>query len=301
MSLEGNNLENYKINLRLDSSTKMIGANLKKNVKETKDIRKELAGKDNQCKLEISNAARKRYAKNTNSVDKKCGTSSAREIWEDDLFKEKHNRFFHEDGTLDTFELFREDDPDAYCQYVEYLKSFEQVVLDEGLEKAIEKKYNPQLAKLAIDWTRDKLTQNPDFFSRPSLAKDKVIDYLDVCFSNANHNVSFDVFSPNHDNVYDIWRFSAKFNIQLTEGLYDKLISGTAKEQSHVIDVISKKVDEIKNAELLYEGNKTALRFGIKIYDDFSATYHAKYGGGSYKMNNFTSNSIEELLKQIMD
>lgn len=51
----------------------------------------------------------------------------------------------------------------------------------------------------------------------------------------------------------------------------------------------------------MYVGDKITLRYGVKIHDDLSVSYHARYGGGSYDMNNVSASSIDELIKKLED
>ena len=251
--------------------------------------------------LEISDNARKRLKRQETMPSKKSGEVSAREIWEDELYKEKNSRYITPAGTLDSYELFREDSPDLYAKYMDYVDNLNEHIIQDGLEAAVKECYNQELAEIPSRWTRLKLMERPDYFLNPSSPKSDIINYLEYSFSDSIHNVSFDFFSEKYGNEYDIWRFSAKYCVQFTDTVYRNLISADNQQQKDVLNVIDKCITEMKNADKFYEGNKTALRFGIKIRDDLSVSYHAKYGGGAYNMNNFSADSIEELIKKIMD
>ncbi len=253
--------------------------------------------------LNISQNGRKhlKQYQETNTNIKKRGDISARELWEDNIYAEKEGRFFHDDGTLDFFELFRSEAPEMYAQYRDYNERFTASMLKDGIEVAIRDIYDPELATLSFRWMSQKLSENPNYFLNPQSKKDGVISYLDQAFSDNLHNVSFDFYSEKFDNNFDIWRFSAKYCVQLTESIYQKLTSGDVEEKKDILNIISKHVDEMKNADKMYEGNKSALRYGVKFRNDLSVTYCAKYGGGAYHMNNINAKSIEDLIRALED
>ena len=40
---------------------------------------------------------------------------------------------------------------------------------------------------------------------------------------------------------------------------------------------------------------------GIRIYDDYSITYHAHFNGGNFEDNNIVASSAEDLLNLLME
>lgn len=254
----------------------------------------------NKDSLSISKLSRCKLEKK-GVVNKRSGETSAREAWEDNYFKEKNNRFFNKDGTFKMDEFFKESDPDRYQQNLQNKIDFTQHVMEEGLESAIKNHWDYESQTIFTRWMSEKLYENPNCFINPSLARADVIDYLDTAFSDDKHNVSFDVFSQLNKRYSDLWRFQAKFSVQLTANIYAAIMSSDESEQRRALEVVNQGVSNLKEAELLYEGNKMSLMFGLRVYDDYSMTYHAQYNGGNPEENNIVASSAQELLSLLME
>ena len=250
--------------------------------------------------VNISKSSRNRLEKKGTNY-KRSGETSAREAWEDNYFKEKNNRFYNKDGTFKMDEFFKESDPERYQQDLQNKIDFTQHIMDEGLENAINNHWDYESQTIFTRWMGEKLMENPNCFIKPSLARADTIDYLDTAFSDGKHNVSFDVFSSTNEKYADLWRFQAKFSVQMTANVYDAIMSSDDNEQRTALEVIKKGVSNLKEAELLYEGDKKALMFGMRVHDDYSITYHAHYNGGNPEDNNVVANSLQELLDQLIE
>lgn len=293
---KGCNMDKLNTNIRLNKNIKTQSSPIFVST-EKKDSSNEK--KTNADSVNISNISRKRLEKK-GVVNKRSGETSAREAWEDNYFKEKNNRFYNKDGTFKMDEFFKESAPEKYQQYLQNTIDFTQHIMDEGLESAIKNHQDYESQTIFTRWMDEKLLENPNCFINPSLAQADCIDFLDVTFSDGVHNTSFDVFSQNNKKYGDLWRFQAKFNVQLTANTYNALISGENNEQRKLLEIIKKGVSGLKETELLYEGNKKSLMLGIRIYDDYSTTYHAHFNGGNLEDNNLVASSAQELLNLLM-
>ncbi len=291
------NINNINIGCEKSQINKIFG--------ETKIVKDKIIRDNNEKNddiLDVSLEGIRRQEMLSKEEYKYSGVTSTREVWEDKIFTEKYRHSLYKpSGSTDISEMFRLDRPDEYALYDNYMTRFMQVTVSEGLDAAIEQVYNYDLANLEKKWMDEKLFQNPNYFINPSSSRGAVLDTLDLAFSDKDHNVSFDIFSELSENIEDIWKYSSKFSIQLTERMFENLVSPDKDTQRSMIDLLMNKVNELKEAEVNYHGSKAGVRFGIRIIDMDNIEYYARYGYGKQRVYDIKGNSVKELLDFLND
>jgi hypothetical protein len=96
-----------------------------------------------------------------------------------------------------------------------------------------------------------------------------------------------------------MWRFSTKFNVMISTDALNIIANGESKWADSVMKDINKAVGNMKQIEKAYEGNAVYLRFGARIADDGSITYHANFKDCEDKYG-ISANDPQELLEKLM-
>jgi hypothetical protein len=258
--------------------------------------------------LNISKEAQLKLQNQENSAAprKKAGVTSARELFEEENALTKYMAG-RDEWRKNIFEAVRLDEPETYAKYEELShKSWELGDTEEGQE------YFRQADTVLVDWYFRRCFKTPYVADgnpfNPVAGKYLALSSLENLYSDADHDTSFNFYSSEYSGrESSLWRYNSKFNVLLTVDMLDTLEikkfneseSEQKEERDKLLRKIDKSVKEMKAVELSYEGNLEYLRFGVKLQDDGSITYHANYKGCEDK-DGIMANSAEELLKALL-
>lgn len=95
-----------------------------------------------------------------------------------------------------------------------------------------------------------------------------------------------------------MWRFSTKFNVMISTDALNIIANGDSKWAESIMKDINKAVGNMKQIEKNYEGNDVYLRFGARIGDDGSTTYHANFKDCKDKYG-ISAKDQQELLEKL--
>jgi hypothetical protein len=299
-------------------SLKCIDNQSKIAVNYTKDLKPEVLGsvKENEKNgsidtiLNISKEARLKLEskESVSNPTKKSGVTSARELFEEQEYRQKLS---DSDNWMDNLEeVMRLDEPETYAKYQELLKKASNVRCrtDEGAAE------QNQAIMMAFDWFYRRCFKEPYVADgnpiNPVTGKTSVISALENMYSDENHDTSFNCYNPDYSDKNSMpWRYNTKFNVLLTVNMLNELetvdeLKGVENKEDDdrykLLEKIDRSVNEMKAAELGYEGNFEYLRFGVKLCDDGSVTYHANYKGCEEE-DGIVADSVEELMKKLME
>ena len=263
--------------------------------------------------VEISDEGKRLSESISNSTDnyKTAGITSQREPWEacsKEMIDYDRKDWLGNDSMLYSF---RVDDPDGYAEYIK--------LMDEAINSRIKK--HDGVTEF-LDWNEDSLKllykaysrfsdfrdlkyQNDPQMNRNS-ARRSTIDILEKAYSDSNHDLSInthfngqDLNPKNPFSGASLWRYSTKFNMLMSTDLLEKLTYGNDDDKRNILKVIDKSVNEMKDVEKAYSGNKEFLRFGITLDDNGNVSYHANYKDCSNPYG-VEANSADKLLEMLM-
>lgn len=263
--------------------------------------------------VEISEEGKKLSESVSNSTEnyKEAGVTSQREPWEScskEFIGYDRKDWLGNDSML---YAFRVEDPDGYADYIK--------LLDEAINSRIKK--HDGVTEI-FDWNEDSLKLLYKAYSRfsdfrdlkyqndPQMNRNSVrrstIDILEKTYSDSKHDLSINTHFTGEDlkpkNIFSgasLWRYSTKFNMLMSTDLLEKLTYGSDDDKRNILKVIDKSVNEMKDIEKAYSGNKEFLRFGVTLDDNGKVSYHANYKDCSNPYG-IEANSADDLLKKLM-
>lgn len=292
------NLEIARANIKLDNNSLlhkniMSGESHDSDKKEQADYIVDLS---NEGKLKANSKAK--Y--------KKANTNSVRESWENHTAEIKKGKQLN-GPYADYDELFRLDDPESYSRFIELEKKKMEALTftSNGLtDYAVANSWD-DLPKEAQEYELEADKIFGEWFNRrcrnsntnPAQSVIDEIEYLENRYSDKIHLVSFNLYGGNNSINENIWRFNSKYSVLLSKNIFNILgqKDDTAKA---FLSFLDSSVNEMKNIDYQYEGRLNWLRFGIKLYDDWSITYHANYEECE-NQDGISANSPEELLAML--
>ena len=146
-------------------------------------------------------------------------------------------------------------------------------------------KYTNEAFKVFNDWRADKCIINGKIVGAAGRNM-STVEQLENRYSTGGHDLSVNFYAPGEDDhpssIYtgaSMWRFSTKFNLLLPTDMIHTLTYGDKQERESLMGRIDQYVQQMKDVEKQYAGNHTYLRFGVKLYSDGSATFHANHSG----------------------
>lgn len=262
--------------------------------------------------LNISQNARmrlKNQVKNEGTV-KKAGVTSARELFEIDALDTRNymrgiGGCGYPSGAL-CDEWMRIDEPESYAK----MQELEQKSAIYGRAETEEgRKFSADANSVRYDWFCRKCLDDDGWLKNPVTGKRSVVSALEALYSDGVHDTSVDAYDDSFsEKDASIWRFSTKFNVLMPMDMLNDLemlnhmnnLSDEEKDKlQEKLDKIDHAVQNMKEAEINYEGDLKYLRFGVKFDSAGNATYHANYTGCEDK-NGIMADSAEELLKMLM-
>ena len=168
-----------------------------------------------------------------------------------------------------------------------------------------EREYMSAADKIYYEWRNDKCIINGKIQGSSGRTM-STVEKLEDRFSTDGHDLSVNFYVPGENDqpssIYSgasLWRFSTKFNLLLSTGMIHTLTYGSQDERQSLMNRIDQSVQQMKEAEKESSGNHTYLRFGVKLYDDGRATFHANCKGCQDPYG-ISADNTDELLKQLM-
>ena len=297
-------VSHIQANIKLDTSK---FPSKKPTLAELKDI---IANKkDSDYIVNISNEGKTKLEKEGSYkiAYKVKGITSARETWEDDAARNRVNIL--SDPFVNEEEIMRLDEPETYARYKELrnkrmdtLTNTENGLTNYTIVNSFDdlseegKQYELESQNIFIDWynrRRLNMSVNP---IEPILKK---IDELEIQYSDDVHEVTFNMYGGDNPVAENLWRYNSKFNVLLSKKMFTSLVAEDDSEKRDIESFIDECVGKIKETELLYEGNLKHLRFGVKLFDDGTVSYHANFDGCKNAYG-ITATSAEDLLKELI-
>lgn len=254
---------------------------------------------DTDYLIDISQSGKNRAY---NNYYKKAGVSSAREAWEDSSRQIKSfSRITGPDA--DIAEAMRYEEPETYqkwidlrCKYMDtlthdnnglitYTMTYsEDDVPEEG------KQYLNEASKIMSAYSKRY------FASHTTKHIENTISQLESKYSDEVHDVTFNMYGGNNPVAESMWRFNSKFSVMISKGMLDTLMGTNVDERNKLISFLDDSVNKLKLAEVSYEGDLEWLRFGLRLNDDWTASYHANFLGCK-ESDGIKANSVDELLQ----
>ncbi len=244
---------------------------------------------------------------------KQSGVTSQREAWETESAARKNSRYdLAGNHSIDYMMQLDEPDTVAAMKEIRGKAMAAMKVTKDGLttynfDNSASKKYMAEYFSLINDWEQRRCRSTGSYVD-PAAHTAKIIDNLEKKYSG-KHDLSINVYGKEGSDEKDgiknqfsgssIWRYSTKFNLLMNKNMLGTLTKGIKSEQDKIYKQIDDVMNELKDIEKRYEGDKVFLRFGAKFHNDGSVTYHANYGGckNAYGIE---ANSADELLEMLM-
>ena len=244
---------------------------------------------------------------------KQAGITSQREAWETESASRKKSRYDLAGNHSQDY-MMQIDEPDTVSAMKDILRKANASATKTvnglttfDINSSERKKYMAEYFKLADDWYQRRCMSTGAFVD-PTTTSSRVIDNLERKYSG-KHDLSINIYGKegtdekaglrNQFSGASIWRYSTKFNLLMNRDMLGVLTNGLKSEQDRIYNKIDDVVNELKDIEKQYEGDKVFLRFGAKFHNDGSVTYHANYGGckNAYGIE---ANSADKLLEMLM-
>lgn len=257
--------------------------------------------------LNISKEGRQkaRSMEKAETASKKAGVTSAREVFESERVQIRNESRW--DGNPMTIldhmgEVMRLDEPETYVK----CKELSTKVFEAGFMTEESELFDTELGLIAYDWFERRCRGNDGWVKNPLTGQHSVIPALEMIYSDSVHDTTFDFYGSEADA--NVWRYNTKFNVllplemlrQLEETFLNinSLSSAENKKLNSVMQKIDEAVNNMKQAEIDYEGSLKALRFGAKLDESGNATYYATWGGGENKKD-VSASTTQELLEKL--
>ncbi len=244
---------------------------------------------------------------------KQAGVTSQREAWETESAARKNSRYdLARNHSIDY--MMQLDEPDTVAAMKDILHKANEAAKKTvnglttfDINSSESKKYMAEYFKLMEDWEQRRCRSTGSYVD-PAAHTAKIIDNLEKKYSG-KHDLSINVYGKEGSDEKDgmknqfsgssIWKYSTKFNLLMNKNMLGTLTNGIKSEQDKIYKQIDDVMNELKDIEKRYEGDKVFLRFGAKFHNDGSVTYHANYGGckNAYGIE---ANSADELLEMLM-
>lgn len=297
-----NNRENATVFIKEKSNQTVI-----ETTRNTSSINNDL---NDAASVDISDEG-KQLSRQAAENNKEAGITCLREEWEECRLEIRNATRKDLYGNDSIMYSFRIEDPEGYSEYLDLKKKAYDSRINEhdGIiefsnwnESNIKNLYKA-LTKVS-DFYRRKMEGDPKI-ARNALRK-TAIDVLEESYSDSKHDFSINIFS-NDENIKpknpfqgpSLWRYSTKFNMLMSTDLLEKLTYGNDDDKRNILKVIDKSVNEMKDVEKAYSGNKEFLRFGITLDDNGNVSYHANYKDCSNPYG-VEANSADKLLEMLM-
>lgn len=246
------------------------------------------------------------------TINKLSGISECRQDWENFASERKKTRFGHFVGEVwqpNFYELMRIDEPETYEKWKELdsaanafrnsNKTVNGMILQEEFNPEDEEYLNNRIAadKIADEWLYRRYINNADYMNSIDI-KQSVLEKLEDLYSTDNHDTSFDISDDFTIDSKQLWRFGTKFNVILNSKMLSNLINGDDNERYQIVSLINNAINDIKNIEKTYAGDKELLRFGVIFDKNNKSSYHANYLNCE-KENGIESKTAIELLERL--
>ena len=161
--------------------------------------------------------------------------------------------------------------------------------------------------QLKRQWLLDNTDKASGQFKNPVSKQFTALEFLEALHSDKEHQTSFNFYGKGLDehphNIYagaSMWRFSTKFNVLMSSDALSIIANGDSKWASSIMEDVNTAVGNMKKIEKAYEGNAVYLRFGARIGDNGSITYHANFKDCEDKYG-ISADTPEELLEKLMN
>ncbi|WP_026528442.1 DUF6033 family protein [Butyrivibrio sp. VCD2006] len=175
----------------------------------------------------------------------------------------------------------------------------------ESARKRANELYN-EAFQLKRQWRIDNTDKVANRFNNPVSKQFTALDFLEALHSDDKHQTSFNFYGKGLDehphNIYtgaSMWRFSTKFNVLISNDALSIIANGDSKWASSIMEDINTAVGNMKKIEKAYEGNAVYLRFGARIDDNGSITYHANFKDCEDKYG-ISADTPDQLLEKLM-
>lgn len=208
-------------------------------------------------------------------------------------------------------EMMRIDEPETYARYMELRYKGNSVAVEGGMYvvRPTEESwlYSAEADTVLRDWFNRRCFNANGNLCNPNAGKSSVYQKLEDTYMG----VKFDVYSD-HYSGSDASRLSRySFNVLMSVDMVNKLAkadnpASMSKEDADSVREISEKIKKsvigMRAVAGKCEGDYLKrLRFGVKLWDDGSVTYHADYNWNEDSTWNaegegVTANSAEELM-----
>lgn len=264
-----------------------------------------------EATLSISEVG-KLKAQNNREMRKQSSVTSAKEKWEEDAVRSKLREDMY--GNFDRIETMRIDEPETYAKYKEKEKIRNeacQMIEDEEERRKVYEELRSASVHIWLEWF-ERRCMPTGWAINPVKGGYASLDAIEDFLSDDRHATSVNVYNDEtegDEKEENLWRAGTKFNVLISRQMFetlDKIMRHnkmSQEEQDQMNETANRIVNatrEIQEVEKKYEGDLKYLRFGVKLQDDGTVTYHANYAGCE-NADGIMADSADELLKMLME
>ena len=256
---------------------------------------------DTDYLIDISQSGKNRAY---NNYYKKAGVSSAREAWEDSSRQIK--AFSRITGpNADIAEAMRYEEPETYQKWIDLrCKYMDTLTHDNNGLITYTMTYSeadvPEEGKQYLNEASKIMSAYSKRYNASHATKhiENTISQLESKYSDAVHDVTFNMYGGNNPVAESMWRYNSKFSVMISKGMLDTLMGTNVDERNKLLSFLDDSVNKLKLAEVSYEGDLEWLRFGLRLNDDWSVSYHANFNTCK-ETDGIQAASIDELLQKL--